>query len=847
MISLYDLIEFARGQLFGEPAAQIFTSLSFTPQESGPNTMFVALTGDTTVDTHRHIEEAMANGASGILCARPPSIDTSGVSIVLVKDPMESLLLWVRGVLNRSKAKIVVVAGSAGKTTAVQAAHRTLSTSYKCHMALTDSADPRLSAILTVASMMPEHEIVVVRLDVARRGMFARAVKALQPHVGAVTSIHHSHLEDFNDIDEVTGEIRALATHLPPDGLLVLNYDDDRVRLISEHTQATTQTVSIDNFGATLMAYGVVEGTNGTGFDLRFNNHKYIGRWTPLLGKFQLYNVLSALLIGNHFGVSIDTGLDLLRNIEPMEGRMMPVRSAAEAFVIDDTHDATPESAAAALEWAAALKDNGQRTIFVLGDIGKLGIYSSTGHRMVGRKAAAVADFFIAQGTQASAAARAALDEGMDPRRVHITYSAHDTVKTLREHCGLSSSDLILVKGGRAAAMEEVVKALSTGESDSSALPEYGTEALYQPQRPTWVEINTEAMANNIRILKQYVGDTVTLMAVVKADAYGHGAVRTAQTALLNGAEYFGVGNLVEALELREAGIEAPILIMNYLPPYTVRQAIQHDLTTTVYDLESARFLDRAARDAGQKLRVHVKIDTGMGRLGALPTDAMNLFRHITRLDALDVEGIYTHFASADEDEVYTARQVQTFKEVIRPLRAAGFQFKYIHAANSPGILASPDNHFNMVRAGMTLHGLRVSEKYTLPQGLAPVMTWKTVVAQVKTLPPGHSVGYGCTYRTRGKETVAVICVGFADGYRRGPRHPMQVLIHGQRATVLGRVSMEKTVVNVSHIPEVAVGDEVVLIGQQGDDYISAEEMARWLETSNYEVVCSVLPRVPRR
>jgi alanine racemase len=248
----------------------------------------------------------------------------------------------------------------------------------------------------------------------------------------------------------------------------------------------------------------------------------------------------------------------------------------------------------------------------------------------------------------------------------------------------------------------------------------------------------------------------------------------------------------------------------------------------------------------GEKLRVHVKIDTGMGRLGILPEETMPFFRFLSVMNHLDVEGLYTHFSVADEDPDYTAEQVKTFKGVIKPLRAGGFNFKYIHAANSAGTLASADNHFNMVRVGLAMYGLSPSASLPVPPEFMPVLTWKTIIAQVRTLPMGHPIGYGNTYRTRTEERIAVIPVGYADGFRRAPENWGAVLVHGQFAPVVGRVSMEKTSINVSHIPDITIGDEVVLLGRQGDAQITADDIAMRLGTINYEVVTSILPRVPR-
>jgi alanine racemase len=364
--------------------------------------------------------------------------------------------------------------------------------------------------------------------------------------------------------------------------------------------------------------------------------------------------------------------------------------------------------------------------------------------------------------------------------------------------------------------------------------------------RPTWVEIDTDAIAHNTRHLKQMVGARVALMAVVKADGYGHGAVTVARTALANGASQIAVANLEEATILREAGIRAPILVLSYVEPAAVAHAIAHDCTLTIYDAGLAAACDAAARAVGKRLRVHLKLDTGMGRLGLLPDDGRALLQSVRDLSALDVEGVYTHFSAADEDAAYTAEQVRLFRSVIDPLRAAGLMFRYVHAANSAGTLASADNHFDLVRVGLALYGMSPSETVPVPADFRPALTWKSVVASVKTLPPGHVVGYGNTYVTQGEERIAVIPIGYADGLRRAPAHYGEVLVRGQRVPIVGRVSMEKTMINVSHIPAVQVGAEVVLLGAQGSERITAEDIARRLGTINYEVVCSILPRVPR-
>lgn len=362
---------------------------------------------------------------------------------------------------------------------------------------------------------------------------------------------------------------------------------------------------------------------------------------------------------------------------------------------------------------------------------------------------------------------------------------------------------------------------------------------------PSRVTIDLGALASNIRWLKARVGDAA-LMAVLKANAYGHGAAEVARAALQNGADMLAVANIAEALELRDAHIDAPILMLSYVPAEAIPAAIEHDLSITVFDEACAARCISATAGARFPLKVHVKVDTGMGRLGVLPQAMRAVCGPLQNAAWVELEGVYTHFATADDDPLYMREQLKTFYRAQSQLRSAGIRVKYIHAANSAALLNGSDSHFNVVRPGVLLYGLEPMPDSGFARHIQPAMSWKTRIAQVKTLPPDSPVGYGNAYRTRSRETIAVAPVGYADGLRRTPYSWREVLIHGRRAPLVGRVSMEKITINVSHLPEVAVGDEVVLMGRQGDDCISADEIASWIHSNNYEVVTSIAPRVPR-
>jgi alanine racemase len=371
-----------------------------------------------------------------------------------------------------------------------------------------------------------------------------------------------------------------------------------------------------------------------------------------------------------------------------------------------------------------------------------------------------------------------------------------------------------------------------------------------RPDRPTWLEVDLEATGRNTRLIQEMVGPEVAVLVSLKADAYGHGALGVARTVLRNGATWLGVATVSEARPLREAGVTAPILVFGFVPSWQARETVQLGLRATVYGLDTARALARAAQDLGREMRVHVKVDTGMGRLGVRAEDVEQVVSFVEELHTLPglvVEGLFTHLATADSsDRTYVERQISRFEVVLAALAARGLRPPIVHAANSAATLALPYTRYNLVRPGIAIFGLAPSEDVRLPEGFMPALSFKTQVAHVKEVPAGEGISYGATYITEVPTRVATLPVGYADGFRRAPTNWGHVLVRGQRATLLGRVCMDQCMIDVSHIPGVRVGDEVVLIGRQGDMELTAEEVATRLGTIHYEVIAELLARVPR-
>lgn len=361
----------------------------------------------------------------------------------------------------------------------------------------------------------------------------------------------------------------------------------------------------------------------------------------------------------------------------------------------------------------------------------------------------------------------------------------------------------------------------------------------------THVTIDLDTLTENFVAIQEKTG--VPVMAVIKADAYGHGAVPVAQK-LQNRCGFFGVSSLLEALELRNAGIQTPILILGRVPASALETAIAEGIRPSIFRYEDALVLSEAAQKMGMEARFHIGVDTGMSRLGFQVTEEdARACAEICRMPGIVAEGLFSHFATADSENLEKSHiQAEKFDTFYRMLREHGIEIPIRHMNNSAGIM-NFDRHYDMVRAGIVLYGLYPSEqveKSRLP--LRPVLEWSSRITHVKTLEPGREIGYGGTYVTTRPTVVATIPVGYADGYRRSLSGKFHVLIRGQYAPILGRICMDQMMVDVTHIPHAQVDDRVVLVGCDGDNRITMEQIGDCADSFNYEIVCGISRRVPR-
>ena len=365
--------------------------------------------------------------------------------------------------------------------------------------------------------------------------------------------------------------------------------------------------------------------------------------------------------------------------------------------------------------------------------------------------------------------------------------------------------------------------------------------------RPTRALIDLSALRQNVRTIRTSLPPSTRMIAVVKANAYGHGAIPVSRAALGAGADWLAVAIPEEGMELRAVGIRAPILVLGLTLPEQAQLFAEYDLTATVATLEGLQIFHQTGEKCRQPVRVMLKLDTGMGRIGVQPEDAVPFARQAQSMSGIKIQGLFTHFATADEaDSTFTLTQLDRLQQALAGLQEAGLNLPIVSAANSAATDSYPAAFFNAVRPGIILYGLPPDPAMKLHLALKPVMSLVTRIVFIKHVPAGTPVNYGCTFRTATPTWLATLPIGYADGYSRHLSNKATVLVRGIRRQVVGRICMDQTVIDLGPECDAAVGDEVVLCGRQGDAEITLTELAGLAGTINYELACGISPRVPR-
>ncbi|GIV88319.1 MAG: alanine racemase [Chloroflexus sp.] len=806
-ITLAELLD-AGGTLVGPSVTDTFTDWSYDSRLTAPGECFIAIR-TVRADGHDYIPAALAAGARGVLCRRPPHA-ADNATVIVCSDPQTVLLRWASNRLRALHPTVVAVTGGIGKTLARRAIAAVLT-----QLAPTFQSRRNFNSLLGLPialARLRAHDRYAV-LEFAGEHL-SPLVAAFPPHLAVITP----------------GADPQAVTLLQQYGARVLSAAATDCYTVAGEFAIRATDISFRRDGVTFIA-------RGPGLELPI--------FTPLLGPPGVSAALAAIAVGSYYHMSPESIQHALTRLEPPAGRLRPLRGKNGEMIIDDSFNATLPAMVAALQTLAALP--AQRRIAVLGTPAELPAIDPTPMLSeLGGQAARSADYLVLKGTGAATMVHAA-------RLVKPTIPIHvvdtNTAAQMSLPSDRGTGDLVLVSGGAGERLEQVVAPLlADDELPTDCLvrqePAWRSVRIGDPGRPTWVHLDLTAIADNVRALRHHTG--VPLMVVLKGDGYGHGAARVARAALAAGAEMVAVATVGEGRSLRAQGISAPILVLGYTPPWQVAEAIRLDLMVTLFDDDTAQALSAAALELGRSARVHIKVDTGMARLGLSPAAVGPFLYYLRDLPGIEPVGLYTHFARADEaDPEPTKHQLQLLQTVLAEITAAGLRPPLVHAANSAATLRFPMTYFDMVRPGLACYGIAPSPVVPLLPGMHPALSFYSEVAQVREHPAGTPISYGGAYVTSRPSRIATIPVGYADGLRRSPAW-REVLIRGRRAPIVGRICMDYAMVDVTDIPGVQRGDPVTIIGRQGEEMIGVDEIAGWLGTISYEVLTGILPRVPR-
>ena len=828
MLRLRDLLAAAAEQdpVLVSSGSEVFSAIAHDSRNVEPGELFVAFrTGHG--DGHRHLQEALERGATGLLVERlPESLTGPGSApaptVVVVRSTEAALQAWAGWRLERATS--VAITGSLGKSTAQEALRRGWEAAAEAPVfGVGDRNDP-LGIPVALGGLPPAASRVVLEL-VAASGSDRRLLRQMmQPKVVCLTTTRDAEQLYWGSALELVASAEGL---MGVDTVAVVPVAEAGLWAgLAGHPRIT--------FGALASGADLELGP-----DPDDGQPGWPGAWRCLVRaggeswrvECHLHPTLVTASWGAALGCVLALGLDparaaaALESCRPLPGRLRIWPGAEGGRVVDDTFDATMASTELAISALAELP--GPRLACLGPGNRKLISPATVTAAARGEVEVVVAEEAEVAGPSSDLSAQAA--------RCPLSEVV------ARARAALGCGGTVLVKGVAQQRMERVTAALVVAEAEL-VRQDRGRRlmAFRSPRRPTWVEVDLEALAANVAEVVDELGPT-RLMAVVKADAYGHGAVQVARTALSSGASWVATATLAEAAELRRRGIDAPMLVLGYTPPDLVEQAHRLGLVVTVFDREVLEALDRAGERMGIGARAHLKVDTGMSRLGVAPEEVGEFVAMAAGLAHVELEGIYTHFRKG-QDAAAVAGQMERFQLGLRLAERQGHRFAIRHAANSAAWKHAASARLDMVRLGGELLGLETGDG----RRRRPVLSFKTTVAQLRRISKGTHVGYGDAFTAPADMTVATLPVGYGDGFRRGPRNFGTVLIRGRRHPLVGDVSMDMCMVDVSSDPSICRGDLAVLIGRQESLVITAEEVAQRLGTINYEVVTQILPRVPR-
>lgn len=802
-----DIADIVAGALRGDAGAVAHRVTTDTRAGLRAGDLFVALRGDH-FDGAAFAEQAFAAGASVVVASsdvEPPA----GCAAVRVDDALSALQALAAHAREAFRGTVVGVTGSNGKTTVKDMLANALSPSVRVY-ASPQSYNSQVGVALTLLHLDPAADVAIVECGISRPGEMARLRAMVRPDVGVLVNVGDAHLDGLGTRETTAREKATLFVDLP-EGAWVLAPQDDELAVAALH-DVGAPVRSVD----TAANAGVIEVDASTQVPLP----------PHIAGQHIAADASLAVHAAWRLGADAATIAEGLGRWAPAPMRMELTMAPNGVLIINDAYTADPVSTDAALRALAAEAGDGH-TIAVLSGMAQLGEASSQAHRHVGARVVELGiDRLVGVGEGGADIVAAALDAGMQAdhtRLVDDVRAAADAIDELAV-----PGDRVLLKGSRPARLEAVADALFAGLA------------------PTRLYVDLDGLVDNYLEARAVAGEGCVVMPVIKSSGYGMSAVRVARALEKAGATWFAVAYPDEGISLHRRGVTASILVQNVLPDEAAK-VVRYGLSSCVGDAAIVRHLADAARAWQRPARVHLEVDTGMGRTGVTPAEAVSLASAIARHPELILEGLMTHFAAADDPahDAYTRSQIAAFDGVIEALRPGTSSLRWIHASNTAGLSRFPEARYTMARLGIGLYGYGpIGGDARLPQ--RPVLRLVTRVLSAHQVDVGATVGYGRSWAAERVSSVAAVALGYNDGYPRALSNRGWMAVRGVRCPVVGRVCMDVTMIDVTDVPGGAQpGDEVVVFGPAADEP-SLEELASLSDTIPYEMMTRLAPRVRR-
>jgi alanine racemase len=806
------------------------SSISIDSRRIPRHSVFFPLKG-SQFNGHEFVADAAASGAAAAVVSKEwrerIATEHSKIPLIVVDDPLEALQLLAAWWRRELQGKVVAVTGSNGKTIVKDALIQLLSSTYSCSGS-PDSFNSQIGVPLSVIRTAGRVEYAVYEAGISSPGDMSRLESILRPDFGILTNIGFAHIASFGAREAIAAEKTTLFSKIPEAGWVLVPSDEP---VLDRHLQPLS--CRVYRFGVATDELPFIEQqqfvNDGTRLVMRFPSGDRITLTVSTPSLEIVSDIEIAASAAYLLGVGADAIAGVLSNYTPSSTRMEIWRSPVGFTLINDTCSSDPLSVKAALKSLASLKQDSGRKIFVFGGMRELGPHEVEEHVGVGLLAAqSHVDTLVLVGQNSAAATARAFSEAA-PGGVVVRCAGPEEVKNSLLPA-LQWGDTVLVKGPRNMGIARVAR------------------EIMEAMAPSRLIIDLQAVGENITRFKRMVGPDTRILAMVKALAYGSEATRLSIELQRIGVDCFGVASADEGGALRRAGVDLPILVMMWTPE-EAEKVIRHRLTPMIYSLGPIAALAAAARESDRVVDVHIEVDTGMGRLGVAPEQAEELARRVSATGTLRLAGMMTHFACADEPskDDFTNTQIQRFQMSVDALEKAGFAGLVLHACATAAAVRFPEARLDMVRIGMGMYGIYPSGAVEVGIDLELAVSLVSRVVEIREFRKGDRIGYGGTFIvSRDGFRVGVVPMGYHDGIPLALSNRGSVLVNGKAAPIIGRISMDSMMIDLSGVPDAQPRTDVLIYGRYGGYTVRPEDVAATCNTIPYELLARLGPRVQR-